>query len=97
MSDVRKGRFQKQLVSSADIDANAKGELVKVSVRTCRLNTREVLRGRGKVIESDEIEFTDVPIVSPNGDILVRALSFHVKPGVSWINTTIFNPMSYFG
>lgn len=42
-----------------------------------------VLRGRGKVVESEDIEFIDVPIVSPNGDILVRALSFHVKPGVS--------------
>ncbi|KAG8888118.1 hypothetical protein FRB98_008384 [Tulasnella sp. 332] len=64
MSDVRKGKFQKQLVSSADTDSNAR-----------------VLRGRGKVIESEDIEFIDVPIVSPNGDILVRALSFHVKPG----------------
>jgi hypothetical protein len=39
-----------------------------------------VLRGRGKVIESDEIRFEDVPIVTPNGDILVKSLSFHVKP-----------------
>ncbi|CAI7628504.1 unnamed protein product [Penicillium glandicola] len=41
----------------------------------------EVLSGRGKVIESDAIEFTDVPIVSPNGDVLVRKLSFTVNPG----------------
>ncbi|KAG0154991.1 hypothetical protein PDIDSM_564 [Penicillium digitatum] len=40
-----------------------------------------VLSGRGKVIESDAIEFTDVPIVSPNGDVLVRKLSFAVNPG----------------
>ena len=42
-----------------------------------------VLKGRGVVIESDEIEFESVPIVTPNGDILVRSLSFYVKPGVS--------------
>ena len=41
-----------------------------------------VLRSRGQVIESDEIQFENVPIVTPNGDILVRSLSFHVKPGV---------------
>ncbi|KAF2404925.1 hypothetical protein EJ06DRAFT_4409 [Trichodelitschia bisporula] len=41
----------------------------------------EVLRGRGTVIEGPDIEFTDVPIVSPNGDVLVRALSFSVHPG----------------
>jgi ATP-binding cassette subfamily D (ALD) long-chain fatty acid import protein len=40
-----------------------------------------VLRGRGTIIESDDIEFKDVPIVSPNGDVLVRALSFTVKRG----------------
>lgn len=40
-----------------------------------------VLRGRGSVTEGPDIEFVDVPIVSPNGDVLVRALSFSVKPG----------------
>ena len=41
-----------------------------------------VLKGRGIVVESDEIEFENVPIVTPNGDILVRSLSFYVRPGV---------------
>ncbi|KIW06430.1 uncharacterized protein PV09_02877 [Verruconis gallopava] len=40
-----------------------------------------VLRGRGTIIEGDDIEFDNVPIVSPNGDVLVRKLSFSVKPG----------------
>ncbi|KAI1210748.1 ABC transporter transmembrane region 2 [Annulohypoxylon truncatum] len=40
-----------------------------------------VLKGRGKVIESKDIEFIDVPIISPNGDVLVRALSFSLKQG----------------
>lgn len=40
-----------------------------------------VLSGRGEVMESDSIEFTDVPIVSPNGDVLIRKLSFTVHPG----------------
>ncbi|KAL1922656.1 uncharacterized protein VTP21DRAFT_10195 [Calcarisporiella thermophila] len=41
-----------------------------------------ILKGRGEVIESGEIDFTDVPIVSPNGDVLVRNMTFHVKPGM---------------
>ena len=41
-----------------------------------------VLKGRGQVIESDEIEFQNVPIVTPNGDVLVKSLSFYVKHGV---------------
>lgn len=40
-----------------------------------------VLLGRGKIIESEDIQFVNVPIVSPNGDILVRNLNFGVKPG----------------
>jgi ATP-binding cassette, subfamily D (ALD), peroxisomal long-chain fatty acid import protein len=40
-----------------------------------------VLKGRGTIEESESIEFTDVPIVSPNGDVLVKKLSFSIKPG----------------
>ncbi|PUU74420.1 ABC transporter transmembrane region 2-domain-containing protein [Tuber borchii] len=39
-----------------------------------------VLRGRGKVTTGPDIEFTNVPIVSPNGDVLLKKLSFTVKP-----------------
>ncbi|KAK3345216.1 ABC transporter transmembrane region 2-domain-containing protein [Neurospora tetraspora] len=40
-----------------------------------------VLKGRGKVVESRDIEFIDVPIISPNGDVLVKALSFKLRAG----------------
>ncbi|PLN77611.1 peroxisomal long-chain acyl-CoA transporter, ABC superfamily [Aspergillus taichungensis] len=40
-----------------------------------------ILSGRGEIEESESIEFTDVPIVSPNGDVLVQKLSFTVHPG----------------
>ncbi|KAF7310570.1 Adrenoleukodystrophy protein [Mycena chlorophos] len=42
----------------------------------------EILKGRGVVIESNDIEFDKVPIVTPNGDVLVKSLSFHIsEPG----------------
>ena len=40
-----------------------------------------VLTGRGAIEESENVEFTDVPIVSPNGDVLVKKLTFSIKPG----------------
>ncbi|KAL2180058.1 ABC transporter transmembrane region 2-domain-containing protein [Thermothelomyces heterothallicus CBS 202.75] len=40
-----------------------------------------VLRGRGKTFVSNDIQFVDVPIISPNGDVLVPALSFSLKQG----------------
>lgn len=64
MADVRKGKFEKALVSSSSTEENAK-----------------ILRGRGQVVDSDEIQFENVPIVTPNGDVLVKSLSFYVKPG----------------
>ena len=43
------------------------------------------MKGRGKIVESEEIQFENVPIVTPNGDILVKSLSFHVQPGVRYV------------
>jgi ATP-binding cassette subfamily D (ALD) long-chain fatty acid import protein len=63
IADIEAGHFEKQLVSSASVDANA-----------------AVLAGRGAITEGPDIMFKDVPIVSPNGDILVSALSFHIRP-----------------
>jgi ATP-binding cassette, subfamily D (ALD), peroxisomal long-chain fatty acid import protein len=40
-----------------------------------------VLKGRGEISESESIEFRDVPIVSPNGDVLVKKLTFMIHPG----------------
>ena len=39
-----------------------------------------ILSNRGTVTTGSYIDFDSVPIVSPNGDILVRALSFSVHP-----------------
>lgn len=40
-----------------------------------------VLSKRGIVEEAKDVEFENVPIVSPNGDILVRAMSFKLTQG----------------
>ncbi|MFN7881099.1 MAG: ATP-binding cassette domain-containing protein [bacterium] len=31
---------------------------------------------------SDNLKFEDVPILSPNGDILVEKMNFEIKPGM---------------
>lgn len=56
-----------------------------------------VLRGRGLVVESEEIQFENVPIVTPNGDILVRSLSFYVKPGVCAVQSGLTSTASDHG
>ena len=42
----------------------------------------EILKQRGVIEPSDVIRFENVPIVSPNGDVLVKGLTFHVLPGM---------------
>ena len=42
----------------------------------------EAMKSRGQLIPSDTIEFKNVPIISPTGDVLVKSLSFNVKPGM---------------
>ncbi|ODO11837.1 hypothetical protein I350_00621 [Cryptococcus amylolentus CBS 6273] len=64
MDDVKKGNYQKRLVSGASVEDNAK-----------------MLQGRGNIIESEEIRFDKVPLISPNGDVLVKSMSFNVEIG----------------
>lgn len=39
-------------------------------------------RGGAKIVESDNIIFKDVPILSPNSDVLVPNMTFEIKPGM---------------
>ncbi|KAJ3357257.1 hypothetical protein HDU83_008070 [Entophlyctis luteolus] len=44
---------------------------------------KTVLQGRGGFSETaEEIEFDHVPIISPNGDTLIRDLNFSLRPGM---------------
>ncbi|KAF8433308.1 ABC transporter transmembrane region 2-domain-containing protein [Terfezia claveryi] len=72
MSDIRAGHFEKHLVSSSTVPTHAKSAH----------HHPNILRSRGEVIPSTFIKFDKVPIVSPNGDILVSELTFEVKPGM---------------
>ena len=67
MDDIAAGRFEKKLVSTSRV--------------ATALSPTAILSQRGTSVEAPDIEFRDVPIVSPNGDVLVPALSFHLRPG----------------
>ncbi|PWN42022.1 hypothetical protein IE81DRAFT_323838 [Ceraceosorus guamensis] len=65
MEDVKAGKFDKKLVSSASDPEVA-----------------QLLKTRGKIVESEDIIFENVPIVTPAGEVLIKAMSFHVSPGM---------------
>lgn len=64
------------------IEDTKKGKFEKALVSSASTEENsKILRGRGKIIESEQIRFENVPIVTPNGDVLIKSLSFFVKPG----------------
>lgn len=40
------------------------------------------IKKMGKIVRSENIRFENVPVVSPNGDVLVNELSFEISPGM---------------
>lgn len=66
MDDIEHGRYDKRLVSSSDSKTH---------------ENAIVLSGEGSVSIGKDIVFRDVPIVSPNGDVLLRGLNFEVHQG----------------
>ena len=67
MSDIQAGHFSKKLVPSAIDGATT--------------TSSSVLQNRGRILSSPDISFDSVPIVSPNGNVLVTSLSFTVNRG----------------
>ncbi|KAI5787634.1 ABC transporter transmembrane region 2-domain-containing protein [Peziza echinospora] len=83
MTDIQKGHFEKNLVSSATQKTNTKAITTSESeTQHTAVPDKPILKSRGTVLLSTDIVFENVPIVSPNGDILVPDLSFTVKPGM---------------
>merc|ERR1711871_417104 len=39
------------------------------------------MSANGEIIVGDNLEFQDVPILSPNGDVLVEKMTFKITPG----------------
>lgn len=47
----------------------------------------EITNKRGTIIEGNTVKFDGVPIVSPNGDILIESMTFESKPGMHTLIT----------
>jgi len=78
--EVKDGKFEKTAINTAGLPSGeeAGGQLVPAV---------NILQQRGDVSNGDGISFSDVPIVSPNGDVLVKSLSCAVEPGMHLLIT----------
>jgi ATP-binding cassette subfamily D (ALD) protein 3 len=70
LDDVNKGVYKRTMVSGNSQDENKKQKALKPN--------------SGKIIyQNNIIKFEKVPLVTPNGDILIEELSFEVKSGIN--------------
>jgi len=81
---VSAGKYQKARVTSLEHATLTEGAVAADgSVTESKGEPAEVIdmTRRGEIGYSESIIFDGVPIVSPNGDVLVKSLSFTVRPG----------------
>lgn len=76
LRDVKAGRYQRLMVS------DEKKESTEPSIID-----QSKLSGKVHIDSSGDIELKSVPIVTPNGDILVKELSFKVTRGMNCLIT----------
>ena len=69
LSDLKRGQYKRQQVNADKID------------KTENISNQS----RGTIRESDSIKFDDVPIVSPNGDVLIKSITFEISPSMNCI------------
>lgn len=75
LKDLEQGKFVRTMVTSKE-EAKPDPDAVPI------------IPNSGKIVYTDHlIRFEKVPIVTPNGDILVRSLSFEVKSGINVLIT----------
>uniref|UniRef100_A0A7I4YJ18 ATP-binding cassette sub-family D member 2 n=1 Tax=Haemonchus contortus TaxID=6289 RepID=A0A7I4YJ18_HAECO len=75
-NDVKKNVYRRTLVSGEEGEAN-RGE---------RMDTSRI-EGQVVVSADDAIILEDVPIVTPNGDVVVKNMSIEIKPGMHTLIT----------
>jgi ABC-type uncharacterized transport system fused permease/ATPase subunit len=75
LDDLEVGKYKRVMLKNAD---ESEGGVVK----TLEQIMDPTSRIKGQVIESDIIKFEKVPILSPNGDVLVPEMSFEIRPGM---------------
>jgi ATP-binding cassette subfamily D (ALD) protein 3 len=81
LDDLETGKYKRTKVANTGEDAK-QGEPPQKPVYM-----DNSLANKGSVTFSDSIIFEDVPILSPNGDVLIQAMNFSIRPGMNLLIT----------
>lgn len=71
LRDLKNGKFVRTQVTQGK-DGEAQSQTMKIND----------WKQQGTIIISDNLKFEDVPILSPNGDVLIEKMNFEIKPGM---------------
>ncbi|GAB6026534.1 ATP-binding cassette sub- D member 3 [Chamberlinius hualienensis] len=80
LAELKKGKFERTMVSDiSKLKSNANG--INGSATVSKSN---LAPGRGRMIFQDNvIRFEKLPLVTPNGDVLINELNFEVRSGMN--------------
>lgn len=76
LDDLEGGKYKRVMVKSSEQDDQPASKAEQAQL----IDTSG--SGYGEFIESEVIRFDRVPILSPNGDVLVPEMSFEIRPGM---------------
>uniref|UniRef100_A0A1X7SZF6 Uncharacterized protein n=1 Tax=Amphimedon queenslandica TaxID=400682 RepID=A0A1X7SZF6_AMPQE len=76
LRDLHKGQYVRTMVNTSDSGNGTNGETMENRENTS-IEGPPLVPGSGEIIEVDNlIKFEHVPLVTPNGDVLVRDMNF---------------------
>jgi hypothetical protein len=80
LDDLENGRYKRLMVKSNSLEDNKEGidedKSKKMIAQAAFMDNS--LNNQGEIIRSDKIIFDKVPILSPNGDTLIKEMSFEI-------------------
>lgn len=75
LTDLENGKYQRTMLQQGDDGSAASANSAKAL---------DLYPGKGKLVHVDHvIQFEDVPLVTPNGDVLVKSLNVRVESGMN--------------
>jgi ABC-type uncharacterized transport system fused permease/ATPase subunit len=74
--DLNRGKFRRTQITTLENGETKESEMKLID-----------MTNQGDIVTSSNMKFEDVPIVSPNGDILIAKMNFEIKPGMNLMIT----------
>lgn len=89
LDDLENGKYKRIMVKSNGMEDQEEANMVEPLKKNLSKNSLmdNSLKNHGEIVISDTIKFEGVPILSPNGDTLIPAMSFEISPGMNLMIT----------